>query len=53
MKENLRLEKIYNHYLDKRKGNMNSTQFKVEDVFGSFISKISISQEQKTKPYNF
>ena len=52
-KETLELKKIYNHYTDKRKENMNSTKFKVEDVLGDVISKDSISQEQKTKLNNF
>ena len=47
-REALELKKIYNHYLDKRK-EMNSTKFKVEDVFGDIISKDSISPEQVTK----
>ena len=34
--------------MDKRKI-MNSTKFKVEDIFGDFISKDSISPEQLTK----
>ena len=33
------LRKIYNHYLDKRKEIMNSTKFKIEDVFGDVIKK--------------
>ena len=52
-KEALELKKIYNHYIDKRKENMTSTQFKVEDIFGDTISKDSISPEQITKPNNF
>ena len=32
-KEALELKNIYNHYLDKRKEIMNSTKFKVEDIF--------------------
>ena len=44
--------KIYNHYLDKRKQNMDSTKFKVEDIFGDVLSKDSISQEQITKIKN-
>ena len=48
-KEALELKKIYNHYLDKRKQIMDSTKFKVEDIFGEVISKDSISPEQKTK----
>ena len=38
-KEALELKKIYNHYLDKRKQFMDSTKFKVEDIFGDVISK--------------
>ena len=52
-KEFIELKKIYNHYLDKRKEIMNSTKFKVEDIFGDVISKDSISQEQITKLNNF
>ena len=37
-KEALELKKIYNHYLDKRKQIMDSTKFKVEDIFGDLIS---------------
>ena len=48
-KEAEQLKQIYNHYIDRRKKNMNSTIFKVEDVFGDVISKDSISPEQKTK----
>ena len=51
-KEAEELEKIYNHYLDKRKEIMMNTQFK-EDVFGDVISKDNFSQEQKTKLNNF
>ena len=32
---------------------MNSTKFKVEDIFGDVISKDSISPEQITKLNNF
>ena len=32
---------------------MDSTKFKVEDVFGDVISKDSFSPEQITKPNNF
>ena len=42
-KEAQELKKIYNHYVDKRKQIMNSTAFKVEDIFGDIISKDSIS----------
>ena len=52
-KEPLELKKIYNHYIDKRKEIMNSTKFKVEDIFGDIISKDSISPEQITKLNNF
>ena len=48
-KEALELKKIYNHYIDKRKEIMNSTKFKVDDIFGNIISKGSISPEQITK----
>ena len=52
-KEALELKKIYSHYVDKRKENMDSTKFKVEDIFGDVISKDSISTEQITKPNIF
>ena len=52
-KEALELKKLYNHYLDKRKQIMDSTKFKVEDIFGDVISKDSISPEQITKLNNF
>ena len=52
-KEAQELKKIYNHYNDKRKEIMDSTKFKVEDIFGDVISKDSISPEQITKPNNF
>ena len=51
--EALELKKIYNHYLDKRKEIMNSTKFKVEDIFGDVISKDTVSTEQITKLKNF
>ena len=52
-KEAQELKKIYNHYIDKRKEIMDSTKFKVEDIFGDVISEDSISPEQTTKPNNF
>ena len=52
-KEALELKKIYNHYVDKRKEIMDSTKFKVEDIFGDIISKDSISPEQIAKLNNF
>ena len=52
-KEALELKKIYNHYIDKRKEIMNSTKFKVEDIFGDVISKDTISTEKITKLNNF
>ena len=52
-KEALELKKIYNHYVDKRTEIMDSTKFKVEDIFGDVISKDSISTEQITKLNNF
>ena len=33
-KEASEMKKIYNHYLDKRKQIIDSTKFKVEDIFG-------------------
>ena len=52
-KEALELKKVYNHYLDKRKKIMNSTKFKVEDIFGDVTSKDSVLPEQITKPNIF
>ena len=52
-KEASELKKIYNHSVDKRKEIMESTKFRVEDIFGDVISKDSISQEQRTKLSNF
>ena len=52
-KEALELKKIYNHNLDKRKQIMDSTKFKVEDIFGDVISKDSMSPEQITKLKSF
>ena len=52
-KEALELKKIYNHYVDKRKEIINSTKFKIEEIFGDVISKDSISPEQITKLNNF
>ena len=52
-KEALELKQIYIHYIDKRKEIMDSTKFKVEDIFGDVISKDSISLEQITKLNNF
>ena len=48
-KEAQELKMIYNHYVDKRKEIMNSTKFKVEDIFVDVISKDSISPEQITE----
>ena len=48
-KEAEKLGQIYNQYIDKRKEIMNSTKFKVEDIFGDVISKDSMSPEQITK----
>ena len=47
------LKKIYIHYLDKRNEIMKNTSFKVEDVFGDFISKDKLGQEKTTKLNNF
>ena len=52
-KEALELKKIYNHYIDKRKELMDSTKFKLEDIFGVVISKDFISLEQITKLNSF
>ena len=52
-KESEELKKIYNHYLDKTKGNVQITQYKVEDIFGAIVSKDNYSQEQAIKLINF
>ena len=52
-KEADQLKQIYNHYVSKKSEIMNSTKFKVEDIFGDVISKDSISPEQITKLNNF
>ena len=52
-KEANQFKQIYIQYFDKRKEIMNSTQYKVEDVFGDVINKDNISQEQRTKLNNF
>ena len=52
-KETEKLKQICNHYIDKRKNIMNSTKFKVEDIFGDVIGKDSILPEQITKLNNF
>ena len=52
-KEAEQLKQIYNLYIDKRKEIMDSTKFKVEDLFSDVISKDSISPEQITKLNKF
>ena len=52
-KEASELKKNYNHYVDKQKEIMDSTKFKVEDIFDDEISKDSISSEQISKLNNF
>ena len=52
-KEAKELKKIYNHYLDKRKEILRTTQFRVEDIFGDILSKDNFSEEQLTKLNNF
>ena len=52
-KEAEELKRIYNHYLDKGKENMNSTSFKVDNLVGDVISKDIFSQEKLTKLNNF
>ena len=52
-KEAQELKKIYNHYLDKRREIMRTTQFRVEDVFGDVILKDNLYHEQITKLNNF
>ena len=47
------MKQIYIHYVDKRIDIMNSTNFKVEDIFGTVISQDSISPEQITKLNSF
>ena len=52
-REGIELKKIYNYYIDKRKEILNSTKFKVEDIFDDVISKDSITPEQINKLNNF
>ena len=52
-KEASELKKTYIHHVDKRREILDSTKFKVEDIFGDVISKDSISPEQITKLKNF
>ena len=52
-KEADELKKLYNHYPDKRKEFINSTKFRVEDIFGDVIFKDSLSPEQITKHNKF
>ena len=52
-KEALEIKKIYDDYLHKRTENMNSTNFKVEDIFGNVISNDSISPDQLIRINNF
>ena len=52
-RESIELKKIYNHYIDKRKEILNSTKFKVEDIFDDVRSKDSITPEQINKLNNF
>ena len=52
-KEAEQLKQIYNNYVDKRKEIMDSTKFKVENIFGDVISKDSISPEEITNLNNF
>ena len=52
-KEAQHLKQIDNHYIDKREEIMNSTKFKVEDVFGDVVSIEFISPEQMTKLNDF
>ena len=52
-KHALELNKIYNHFPDKGKFIIKSTQFKVEDIFGDIRNKDSISTEQITKLNKF
>ena len=52
-KEANQLKHIYNHYVDKRKEIMNSTKFRVEEIFDNVIPKDTISTEQIKKLNNF
>ena len=45
-KESEELEKIYNHYIDKREKTMSGNKFEVEDVFGDVINKDNNNQDQ-------
>ena len=52
-KEALKMKTVYNHYLDKRKEILNSTKFRVEDVFDDIISEDPHLPEQITKLNTF
>ena len=52
-KEAEQLKQNYNHYIDKKSELMKNTQFKVEDIFDTVISKDTNSTEQITKLNNF
>ena len=43
-----KLKQIYNHYIGKTEEIMDSTEFKVEDIFRVVVSKDYISPEQIT-----
>ena len=46
-KEVEELKKTHNHYLDKRREFMKSTQFKLEDIFGDNITKKNLVNKKK------
>ena len=48
----LELKKIYNHYHENREEIMESTDFKVEGVFGDIIGKDNNSQDEIIKHNN-
>ena len=52
-KETSELNKNYNPYIDKRREIIDSTKFKVEDIFADVISQTFLSPEQITKTNNF
>ena len=51
-KEELELKMFYNHYLDKRKELLKSTQLKVEDIF-VMLFQYSLFDQKKNKSNNF
>ena len=52
-KKHYKQKKIYSQYIDERKELMDTTNFKVQDIFADVINKDNIPPDQKIKPNNF